>query len=119
MTRLLSVGAAVLLVFALSGPPSITHAAPPRLGSALREPLPLPPTPPADGPPGRSAPIPDPSAQSPHGTDDGAGPVVAPAWFAARSYSPSQGFLPGSHVDARPDGRTEIAPGVNVRVPLR
>ena len=86
---------------------------------ARHEPLPLPPTPPAAGPPGSTAPTPDLAAQLPRGDDEGNGPVLVPAWFAARPYSPSEGFLPGSHVSARPDGRTEIAPGVNIRFPLR
>jgi hypothetical protein len=109
MTRPGPLGAAALLVFVAGAHAPIGR----------NEPLPLPPTPPSGGPPAVTAPRPDPAAQSPHGVASSDGPIVTPAWFAAHPYSPSEGFIPGSHVTARPDGRTEIAPGVNMRVPLK
>lgn len=85
-----------------------------------RSPLPLPPTPPVAGPPDRYAPVPDLFAQAPVSTPEMAGqPAVGPAWFASHMVNPSQGFIPGSHVEARPTGRTELAPGLSLRLPLK
>lgn len=83
-------------------------------------PLPLPPLPPLAGAPGRTAPVPDLFAREPAPPPEIPGqPAVGPAWFASRSVSASQGFIPGSQVEARPNGRTELAPGLSLRLPLK
>jgi len=81
-------------------------------------PLPLPPTPPVDGPPGRVAPTPDLFARQPRDFPLSDQPSFAPAWLASRPVQQSQGFVPGSQVEARPNGRTEFAPGVSFSMPL-
>jgi hypothetical protein len=80
--------------------------------------LPLPPIPPAAGPPDRTAPVPDVWAQQPasetsHGTE------LAPNWFTQKNYSSAQGFTPGSQIDAPPDRHVPLAPEINLRVPLK
>lgn len=80
-------------------------------------PLPLPPTPPIGGPPGYAAPTPDPFARRP-AVRFSEQPSIAPTWLSSRSVQHSQGFIPGSEVEARPDGRTELAPGISLRLPL-
>ncbi len=82
-------------------------------------PLPLPPTPPPGGPAALAAPRPNQDAEPPQGPG-AAWPRVAPAWFAdSHSYRPSEGFLPGSQIQAKPSGHRELAPGLEFRVPLK
>lgn len=80
-------------------------------------PLPLPPTPPPGGPPDLMAPRPGPLTPAP--VIYAEGPSVSPAWFGEHSVNTSQGFTPGSQVQARPTGRMELAPGLEFRVPLK
>jgi hypothetical protein len=82
--------------------------------------LPVPPTPPPSGPPDRVAPTPDVSAREPAIVPDHEGQAaIVPSWFASHQSQLSQGFIPGSQVEARPDRRTELAPGISLRLPLR
>ncbi|MGA9867249.1 MAG: hypothetical protein WBQ75_12530 [Acetobacteraceae bacterium] len=87
-------------------------------GSFVPLPLPLPPTPPVGGPPGHIAPTPDLFARQPTDFPLSEQPSFAPAWLASRPVQQSQGFVPGSQVDARPNGHTEYAPGVSFSMPL-
>lgn len=80
--------------------------------------LPLPPTPPVEGPPGHTAPIPDPFASRPVISPPSPQPSFGPAWLSSRRTQQSQGFIPGSQVEARPDRRTELAPGISLQLPL-
>ena len=90
------------------------------LAAAAPAPLPVPPTPPPSGPPDHAAPIPDAFARAPAPVPDRDGQAtVVPSWFASQPTRLSQGFIPGSQVEARPDRRTELAPGVSLRLPLR
>ena len=90
------------------------------LAAAAPGPLPIPPTPPPSGPPDHAAPIPDTFAREPSTVlERGGQATVVPSWFASHRTPPSQGFIPGSQVEARPDRRTELAPGVSLRLPLR
>lgn len=83
-----------------------------------QQPLPLPPTPPPGGPPGLVAPTPNMFLAVPATTSDSDGPTVAPAWMGSRPVTQSQGFIPGSQVQSRPDGHVEIAPGISLKLPL-
>lgn len=81
-------------------------------------PLPLPPTPPAGGPLGHAAPIPDLFASRPTVSPPSRQPSFGPAWLSSRRTQQSQGFIPGSQVETRPDRRTELAPGISLQLPL-
>jgi hypothetical protein len=90
------------------------------LAGAAPATLPVPPTPPPSGPPDHAAPVPDAFAREPAAAPDHDGQAtIVPSWFASHRTRPSQGFIPGSQVEARPDRRTELAPGVSLRLPLR
>lgn len=83
-----------------------------------RGPLPLPPTPPRSGPPGRAAPIPDLFAREPVASANAGQMSVEPAWLTSPHVVRSQGFVPGSEIEGRPDRHTELAPGISLRLLL-
>ena len=80
--------------------------------------LPIPPVPPAGGPPDTAAPMPDLLIQSPSQVQ-ATGPTLSPDFFAMHYYDQSKGYVPGSRMDARPERRPLLAPGLNLNVPLQ
>ncbi|HSU07073.1 MAG TPA: hypothetical protein VLI93_16030 [Acetobacteraceae bacterium] len=80
--------------------------------------LPIPPIPPAGGPPDITAPVPDPNARSP-GTDLPAeGLSLSPKFFRLPYYDESKGFTPGSRMDTPPVRQTPMTGGFNLSVPF-
>ncbi len=86
-------------------------------GPMRRPSLPIPPIPPAHGPPDRAAPVPDPTMLAPRDAPT-AGVTLEPEFFSLRYYNQSGGYTPGSQVEAQPTRRPPLAPGLQINVPL-
>jgi hypothetical protein len=80
--------------------------------------LPVPPVPPANGPPDRAAPVPSLTLEAP---DQGQPDTVrlAPNFFPLDNYSTSEGYTPGSQVHELPGRRDPIRAGFTLSVPLQ
>jgi hypothetical protein len=81
--------------------------------------LPVPPIPPAGGPPDAAAPIPNTLSQAPGTGGQQEGPRLSPEFFQLPYYDQSQGYSPGSRQDTPPARRQPFAPGFSVSVPLQ
>jgi hypothetical protein len=83
--------------------------------------LPVPPTPPAAGPPDRAAPVPTLTFEAPQSDQsDQPGDVrVTPQFFSLGSYGESGGYTPGSQIDEMPGRREPVRAGLSLSIPLQ
>jgi hypothetical protein len=80
--------------------------------------LPVPPIPPAGGPPDSAAPLPSLSLEA-HDANQPGSVRVAPTFFSLDSYSQSQGYTPGSQIDELPGHRQPVRAGLSLSIPLQ
>ncbi len=80
--------------------------------------LPVPPIPPAAGPPDRAAPVP--GFSSDVLPADPSGDVrVTPQFFSLGSYGDSDGYTAGSQMDEMPGRRQPVRAGLSLSIPLQ
>jgi len=80
--------------------------------------LPVPPIPPAGGPPDHAAPVPSLTLEAP-GQDQPDSVRLAPAFFSLDNYGASGGYTPGSRIEELPGRRDPVRAGLSLSVPLQ
>jgi hypothetical protein len=83
--------------------------------------LPVPPIPPAEGPPDRAAPVPTLTfeATQPDQADQSGDVRVTPQFFSLGSYGESGGYTEGSQLDEMPGRHQPVRAGLSLSIPVQ
>lgn len=80
--------------------------------------LPVPPIPPAGGPPDHAAPVPSLTLEAP-GQGQADSVRLAPAFFSLDQYDQSAGYTRGSQIEELPGRRDPVRGGFTLSVPIQ
>jgi hypothetical protein len=81
--------------------------------------LPVPPIPPAGGPPDHAAPVPSLTLEAP-GQGQPNNVRLAPSFFSSLgNYNASEGYTPGSRIEELPGRRDPVRAGLSLSVPIQ